>query len=114
MTTQTIDAARALDLLRQAVAQDGYGDDYVYPYLNDCQYVRNSAPSCLVGHALHLGGWSVDALDGLINTPVRDAVRIGFTSLDKEAANVFDLAQVVQDQGGTWGEALRAAEAMAR
>ena len=119
--TQTIDAARALDLLRQAVAQDGYGPDYVYESRNDdprgeCVYVRGGYPSCVVGHALAIAGFPLSSLEQYDTADDSSARYLDehFSVVTTEAAAVLEAAQRLQDKGKPWGEALKAAEAVAR
>lgn len=112
-----IDRQQALDLLEQVV--DEGGRDFVYPQdeNGNCQYVRDGAPSCLVGKALFKAGVKMEDLIRLdegtadTNGPVAacamDDVIPGVA--DYEALYVFNQAQQTQDLGDTWGSALDAA-----
>ena len=114
---------RALELMREVVAE--YGADHVYVDPNGrtadgldgvtCVYVdwKASRPSCLVGHALFRAGVTVEQLAELdyaedgsdINGVYSDA----FELVDG-AELVFSAAQMAQDKGQTWGTALARAE----
>lgn len=116
-----IDADRALALLREVV--DEYGHDYVYRQVAHrlpdgrskpmCVYADDGRPSCLVGHALHRAGVTVAELDRMLGQIGEDddelPERVTLTGL---AAEVLAEAQMAQDQGITWGDAL--AQAVAR
>jgi hypothetical protein len=119
----SIDANRALDLLREVVAD--IGADHVYRHPDGkpaaevgeiCRYEVNGSPACIVGHALNRAGVGVDALhemdeyeDGAaIATVESDAVQI-----EPLARELLAVAQNKQDSGSTWGAALAAAEAQA-
>lgn len=120
-----IDGARAVQMLRAVVAEHGAGTVYA---LHDrdsdpgvdhtyamCRYVHHGCPDCLIGRALALAGVTVDEL-----VEMDTANRTGIASvplpprllLTEQARAVFRAAQLVQDSGGTWGEALAAAEAV--
>lgn len=111
-----IDKRRALDLLRQAVANRG--EDYVYGEHFDnnqgCRYVVLGKPACIVGEALSLAG--LDLADLLSNGG--NTWRIG-ALIDQHpehfdvtygAVRVFEEAQHWQDCGWNWGDAVRRAE----
>lgn len=120
----TIDAERALSLMERAVEKMGV--DYTYPAgdpdgsINTCVYVRDGEPSCLVGHALFIAGIDIDALADLdtysetdVSTLARGNEEVGqepvlprLAVLSGDAVEVFQTAQMDQDQGRTWGEAL--------
>lgn len=115
-----IDAARAVELLREAVAERGA--DYLDPgaAFDGCEYVKDGRSSCMVGVALHKGGVAIRTLSHLFGE-IREAldelvmlrVDIG-VEITEEAVGVFEAAQSVQDLGGTWGNALVAAERFAQ
>lgn len=108
---------KALELLREVVAE--YGEDYVYtnPYgakggeTDDfgepvsCFYVHSDKPGCIAGHALHRAGltlerltyWESSAVDFIDDVP-------------EATGGLMREAQFSQDHGGTWGQALAAAE----
>lgn len=121
-----IDAATAIELLRQAVAERGA--DYVYSNKGHvtpnpaptgaCYYVHsdgegNRTIGCLVGLALHKAGVSIDDMygneedsNGLISVLGHyNKVRV-----TNDAREIFSRAQKVQDWKDTWGVALFAAE----
>lgn len=118
--TVLLDTTAVLDLLAEVVAD--MGEDYVYPdelreggVEGACYYVVNGQPACIIGHVL--------ARAGLLDHPVAvgnwNAMRLGVAGLDVDtappvttvdAARVLAAAQSTQDDGDTWGEALRCAQ----
>lgn len=116
-----IDGPRALELLQAAV--DEKGADYVYPTgeYETCSYARDDSPSCLVGHAVHCAGVTIDALHCMDVDTIEDdegnqldasseiqnipTERYGFR-LMPGAVRAFQEAQQKQDSGIPWGEAL--------
>jgi hypothetical protein len=111
-------AQQALELLEQAVATRG--PDYRYPLRpaasgqsDACRYVWDGEPDCLVAVALSLAGWSVaelreiEAFGQIGNLPHPDA-RISW-----QAIEVLRCAQYAQDEGTSWGDALRSAREFA-
>lgn len=113
-----IDAARALELLAAVVAE--HGPDTVYLVPEDrkkCLYAHGTVCGCLVGHALHRAGLTMDELalmdiedtaEGL-GTGIRDAWIPARVQLTGAAREVFEVAQGAQDKGKRWGEALDSA-----
>ena len=121
-----IDARRALELLIDVV--DQYGEDTVYEKIVDlragsdpdsnyspgCWYEYNNEPSCLVAHALHNAGVPLHVLRQLDlgghAAAELDVLDVGDLSehVTEDAARIFNTAQVYQDNGDTWGEALKA------
>jgi len=107
---------QAIELLERVVADAG--QDYIYPtYATSCVYVKDGAPSCIVGKALALAGIDLDLiaqLDGH-NDEVVSAYAIPTYFPDLVSVEVAELLQVVQnhqDNGWTWGEALADAKAL--
>ena len=114
-TIAIIDAEKALELLRAVC--DRQGADYLYPIANtavfvtSCHYVRDGAPSCIVGQALADHGVPIEGLaswdrlsDGAIDT-------IAPSFVTPNALAIFTVAQRLQDTGSSWGMAVeRAAE----
>lgn len=96
------------------------GEDYVYPEewrdennLGGCQYVVNGKPACIVGVALDYLGVALQDQNGAAHS-LPDIW--GLDVVDYEHFRVGDLlwqAQVVQDSGETWGEAVADAKAAA-
>ncbi len=95
-------------------------------YYERCDYVRNGAPSCIVGHALYHAGVPTELLMILDGDPDRVGGISAFNisddrrerhlgdiefpvSITDGAAHVFSAAQQAQDEGISWGEALREA-----
>lgn len=68
----------------------------------------SGSPSCIVGHVFTYAGLDVDTIAPLEGSSASVASRILFTSNVVIAA--LDLAQTVQDDGGSWGEAVWAFE----
>jgi hypothetical protein len=108
---------RALALLREVIAEKG--EDYVYPKLEpeaagdrgavmECFYVRDDAPSCIVGHVLHRAGVSLDdlrAVEGWTPGDVEQAPPFTLWA-DEMALELLYEVQNEQDAGRSWGEAL--------
>ncbi len=71
-------------------------------------------PGCLVGTALHIVGVSLDdldAFDGSIDSGTAPALRRHeILDVKRTALLTLKIAQVAQDTGRTWGEALRLAQ----
>lgn len=102
-----------------------FGEDYVYPGSKDkaCYYVANGQPSCLVGQVLYRLGVPIETLEEydevgsvfeLSNSEYsldgKTALERGGVSVgDDRVLNILDSAQGWQDQGKTWGEAVRQA-----
>lgn len=129
MTTETeikIDTARAVELLRELVAETG--DDFRYKRLPErggqCVYVHNGQPSCGVGRALTSAGVSVEALEAL------DSMFLGGTTISSSLAEslladrgvsltlgaqkVFGIFQKEQDEGESYGTAMLEVETHAK
>lgn len=100
-----------------------FGEDYVYPHWRvSCVYVRDEAPSCIVGHVLQRVGVPLEALKFLdarpstvsglppLGTEARDVdlwlnefgVDIEITH---EARRMLQRIQFSQDHGKAWGDA---------
>lgn len=122
-----IDKAKALELLRAEVAEQG--PDFVYKKDEreddtgegvNCHYVENGCPSCLVGRALARAGFPIEVLvymdneGGASGSSAIDEVEMpeGY-DVTPEARAVLQAAQVQQDKGWPWAEALIAAEKQA-
>lgn len=101
--------------LQEAVAEREA--DYRYKeHFANCRYQDQGEPSCIVGLALSKMGVSIDKLDEMDNncdvfsTSV-DALcsaELFPIKLNKTEVQALSEAQACQDQGGTWGEALKA------
>jgi len=123
-STDQIDAARALELLRQAVALKGA--DYVYKPSDlettdlNCVYVRDGRPACLVATALHVAGVPISVLSDMdaafhvIGDTSFDVVcsTPGLPSFITPAVEVLRAAQQLQDSGMPWGHVVDVAEVM--
>lgn len=102
-----IERKEALELLERAVAEKGA--DYT---VDQCQYFENdsSVPVCIVGHVLCYLGVPTEEFNYRNTTkfslvaPHLDSVQ--FTD---EAVYALNKAQIAQDHGKTWGEALEVA-----
>jgi len=113
----------AVDWLEKAMATKA--PDYIYPGHRDsfgekvCVYQWEGRPDCLIGVALSLAGWTESMLYKLDGPEtVSGSWRISeayevfpdfIPLLGKDAVVALHRAQLVQDQGGTWGEAVEAA-----
>lgn len=118
-----IDGARAVELLRAVVAEHGANTAYVFRWPQDqdhppphCRYTYDGCPDCLIGRALALAGVTVGELADMDADPGRTGIGSVMLParlhLTEQGRNVFKAAQLVQDDGATWGEALAAAEAV--
>lgn len=112
---ERIDNQRAIILLREVVAEKGA--DYVDPNSGDnspgpCEYTYDDAPGCIVGHVAFKAGVPIERLHdwlGMItDEPWETQEDADLFTYD--ALTLLRAAQVVQDNGGTWGEALASAE----
>lgn len=116
--TIVIDDMRALDLLRDVVAESGLDHRYTGPYSDEgyCRYLDLSiAPVCLVAHVLVRAGVAPALLvrcEGQSIEAIADGSWLPAVTITAAAAAVLDAAQDVQDEcpPRTWGEALAAAE----
>lgn len=99
----------------------GENPHFIYDASETCKYVKDSKPSCLVGHALFRLGIPIGHLEMYDNANDFAGSGIGtvlFEDLyemdDPVAANKCTLAQDEQDDGVSWGAAVyrakRAAE----
>lgn len=97
------DVAYVRSLLVRAVEEKG--KDYVYePPVRACLYNHEDGPGCIVGHVFAYAGVEMpESQEGrLANHVVRN-----LTEWEPLVGEALRLAQVVQDGGGTWGEALQ-------
>lgn len=123
--TIDINRARAIELLKEAVAERG--ETYVYEVPNagdidqSCLYVdtEEGAPSCGVGLALNRAGVELTLLQKLDAPPCGTGIdsfeaadilySAGF-DISPDAYKVFGVFQDLQDKGVTWGQSLAQAE----
>jgi hypothetical protein len=115
-----IDVVEALDLLEQCVTERGC--DYVYAPrwrmrggYSTCVYAYKGKPDCIIGLALAKSGVPVETLQTLSSSRLAclysgDRLAIDLTL---GAVAVFRAAQGAQDQGLSWGVALRRATLIA-
>jgi hypothetical protein len=110
-----------IEKLEEIIAE--YGADYVYERVscpeNDwtaCVYVHHGEPSCLVGHFVSRIGLDVTALDGCTETSywMADYFRTDQVMFTISALDALREAQIEQDCGKTWGEALEGAHRLTR
>lgn len=125
--TITIDRDKALDLLKQAVAQRG--EDFTYempePDEGTCLYWHEAeaGPGCIVGLALSIAGVPNDVLAAFDRNEPGDEGGSSIYSLANRgnlsengievtpsALAVFGCTQRAQDQGATWGTAVEYGE----
>lgn len=114
-----IDRKTALEVLEKVV--ETYGTETKYADRDmefsqeqeSCRYVNElGAPMCLIGVAL-VDYWDVEpeSLIRVNEQAVHDAAdEIEDLYFDEDAVTVLGAAQVSQDQGRTWGEALAKAK----
>jgi|SRR5690349_7508055 hypothetical protein len=84
-----------------------------------CKYVRNGAPSCLVGQVLAKAGVPLDRLEVADSehfghgVPADDLLvelrQEGVLTYDNEVVDLLSGVQWRQDEGISWGRAVRAA-----
>lgn len=112
----------ALEAIDHAVAVGGA--DYVDPATvhgptgwttgGTCQYVRGGAPSCIIGTALAHLGVPLEVLEKIDNSD--DPTVVGGSDFARilhqadvtfapHVRPVMAVAQIIQDSGGTWGDA---------
>lgn len=143
MLTQIPTPRDVVEALRGAVEERGADYVYVNPQgqtagvrddldnLPSCFYVHGTAPGCIAGTALvrlgvplqnlldFEGSMASEAVEGTIPLIVEDFPTSygakGYAAQDKIniVSRILVAAQTVQDAGGTWGEALTAAEQVA-
>lgn len=111
-----------LAIAMMTVIVEEAGADFVYtkkptPGLRDkggdpgtCMYVYEDEPDCLIGRVLHRL-WAT--LDQLRDKEGYAARLLSDLCGGENVAMVLDAAQIVQDAGRTWGEALHAAKVYA-
>lgn len=108
---ELINARRALELLTDVVEGN---EDFRYEHVIDpdngsnCVYQVNGEPSCLVGHALVRAGVPMSFLVRMDEEVAAAEVMDAYLddSVTPGALKVFGAAQIRQDGGQTWGEAL--------
>jgi len=128
MTTVVVDADKAIELLERAVEEKGA--DYVDPDADTvgCNYADGQGnPLCIVGHVVNylgvdlrpvvvgedgaeheeLWGHGVSAVE--LNYATRAAPHPGIRITD-DAVWVLGKAQTMQDNGASWGEAVKYAK----
>lgn len=111
-----LNAQRTIHLLRRVVRNREA--EYLPPLVGGIRplYCITRAPSDLVGYVLFRGGLDLLHLDQLDALPGDTSIqsiwrRPDFpVGLSVAAAEILCAAQIVQDQGDTWGHALAAAE----
>lgn len=92
--------------------------DFIYDASETgCKYVKDSKPSCLVGHALFRLGVPLDQLKVYDNTNDFSGSAIGTVLLgdlyerdDPIAVEKCTVAQKEQDSGASWGTAVQRAK----
>lgn len=100
------------ELLRQAVADRG--EDFVYEKpegAEQCMYVHEDGPGCIVGYVLHAAGVPLEALNEHENTYASKMVRYLLDeeiidSADEWAMDLLNTVQDRQDNGVSWGLAV--------
>ncbi len=105
--------------LDEAVAE--FGEDYVYSQgdYGSCDYVRDGAPSCLVGQVLAKAGVPLERLKEAdqgqhgggvaANDLIVGLGEEGVLSYDSQVIRLLFEAQYRQDSGYTWGASVQLA-----
>lgn len=86
----------------------GKSPEYVYEPVGEwhkCLYANQGQPSCLIGHALHHLGFSIEELEAFDMQEGPFAFDIGVWEDDK-TEKLASLVQLEQDKRMPWGEAL--------
>lgn len=107
---QTIDKNRMLELLELVVNREGADTKA------ECKYVMNDAPQCIGAHVLTELGVTLDELRAREDKSVhvfRGILSSRNVSVDEDVLDVLYCAQLRQDSGHTWGDALESARAFA-
>jgi hypothetical protein len=116
---------QAVDLLQTAVAKRGA--DYIYPkellsveneIPTECVYYDPAGqPSCMVGEVLYAMGVILDIDDECIShgangNGLSELIDEDYIHVDTPTLELLQMAQVKQDHGMPWGEALNVALAV--
>lgn len=111
--TKTLEENQAFVKALYSVVEEK-GEDYCYEYEN-CQYIVDSCPACLIGAALAKAGHTQEEIlswDGVIaiSGPNGESANVKMLRMgyDVDIAHAARKAQYVQDERGTWGEAREA------
>jgi hypothetical protein len=111
-----ITRSKAIAALEEAVAEKG--EDYVYRTDNpggQCYYSVDGEPSCIVGHVFakldqelfrDVADWEARYHQSMSVRTVRTRWP---SRMDYDALEALSMAQVYQDAGRTWGQAVKAA-----
>lgn len=95
-----------------------FGDGFVYEQINSgCVYTHEGEPSCLVGQVMARAGLDPMDLETLLKSSCREGdyfytintflASEGIFEADEEAEEFLGALQKYQDEGASWGEALR-------
>jgi len=102
-----ITVERVLEVLELVVAREGEDTK------RECKYVVHGQAHCIGGTVLFELGVPLSHLVKLEGTSVSSFTSVGGVSLSDGAGRVLRTAQVAQDAGCVWGEALEMAKAKA-
>jgi len=108
--------AEALELLNQVVRDKGEGFVYDEDEREECVYIENGRPSCIVGHVFHALGVNSEFRDSMgevrnVGGAVTVLHREGEIAFTQKAASLLQRVQVRQDNGLMWGFAVAQATA---
>lgn len=110
----TLDGPTALRLLREVVAER---PDYIYAHPSRaCVHVYKGQPSCIAGHVLVRAGFDPATIEAKVDQYGNGAqvfADVFKGQVTENAVRILRAAQIVQDGGQTWGDALEAAESTA-
>ena len=113
----TLDGPTALRLLREVAAER---PDYIYALEDEdgpaCVHVYKGQPSCIAGHVLVRAGFDPATIEAKVDQYGNGAqvfADVFKGQVTENAVRILRAAQIVQDGGQTWGDALEAAESTA-
>lgn len=89
--------------------RDGRGD-YIRCFYVHTDTDGSASPGCLLGHALHRLGMSLDELLPFEGASVYKVLARRTRGVSQDAGEVASAIQDYQDDGHTWGESLRLAK----
>lgn len=109
--TVTINKQQAIDYLNKAIIDK---QDFVYSTplgTAYCRYAHEDEPGCLVGNVFYAAGCSMEDLEAF--DEIGDVMEVHYQSnlikMSNDAARLLQRVQLLQDNGDSWGEAVKQA-----